>query len=80
MLGTEADQGKGSLFLTLVQKGYVHMALVKKKRTKVRKNCLHYASFSLQTRRYIQKLLQKGETAQTDMSCNKLLVPLKAGS
>lgn len=27
MLGTEADQGKGSLFPILVQKGYVHMAL-----------------------------------------------------
>lgn len=34
MLGTEADQGKGSLFPTLVQKGYVHMALVKRENKK----------------------------------------------
>lgn len=31
MLGTESDQGKGSLFPIQVQKGYVHMALLKRK-------------------------------------------------
>lgn len=34
MLGTESDQGKGSLFPIQVQKGYVHMALLKRRKKK----------------------------------------------
>lgn len=43
VLGTESDQGKGSLFPIQVQKGYVHMAL---QNTSVRYNHLMTLGYS----------------------------------
>lgn len=47
MLGTEADQGKGSLFPILVQKGYVHMALVERENKKSERtiDIMHLSAF-----------------------------------
>lgn len=65
VLGTGSDQGKGSRFPTPVQKGYVHMALFKRKN---KESSSHSASFSLQTRRYMSKWLWKEETTPTDVA------------
>lgn len=47
MLGTEAEQGKGSLFPILVQKGYVHMALVGRENKKSERtiDIMHLSAF-----------------------------------